>query len=291
MTLTQTDSIQQIADSTTTVIATRPLVLKDTIVEVTHNWSLIDSTKDSIQTWLSQDSTRIAESLARHIPIPRGFVGALHPALPQNEMWVFLVLAALFFIAVFSISQSSGLVSELSKPFFQITDRSSLFSKKTITDIRFRFFLILFSIGVISLFAYVSLSDAAVEFTFLRYTYFFGVTALFFGVKSLSIDIVGNVFVDTKSLKIAKESYSNIVSFLGLSLFPVLLIQIYLHHNYHYIVSIIGALCCVAAAILVIIKLFQLFYHKLLASFYILLYLCTLEILPLIALYWAYKNL
>lgn len=290
MTLIQTDSIQQIADSSL-VINAKPMVLKDTIVELTHNWSLVDTTRQSIQTWLSQDSMRIAESISKQLPIPRGFVGTSHPSLPQTEVWVFCLITFLFFIAVFAISQSSGLLSELSKPFHQITDRSSLFSKKTITDIRFRFFLILFSIGVISMFAYINFYNPTNEFTFLKFGYFFVATALFFGAKSLLIDLVGNVFVDSKSLKIAKESYSNIVSFLGLSLFPLLLTQIYLNQNYDYIIRIIGVMCLVTSAILVIIKLFQLFYHKLIASFYILLYLCTLEILPLIAIFWVYKNL
>jgi hypothetical protein len=290
MILTQTDSILQIADSATAIVA-KPMVLKDTVVATTHNWSLIDATKSVIQTWLSQDSTKIADSFTHKLPIPSGFVGIPHPLLPQNEIWVFIVLSALFFMVAFSISQSSGIWTELTKPFFQITDRSSLFSKKTISDIRLRFFLILFSIGVISLFAYTRLYSSSSEFTFLKFGYFFIVTALFFGIKSLSIDLVGNVFVDQKSMKIAKESYTNIISFLGITLYPLLLIQIYQGTQYLHIITLIGTLCCITGVILVTIKLFQLFFHKLVASFYIMLYLCTLEILPLILLYWVYIKL
>jgi hypothetical protein len=37
------------------------------------------------------------------------------------------------------------------------------------------------------------------------------------------------------------------------------------------------------------IKLFRIFLHKILAFFHLLLYLCTLEILPLIGMFQLYK--
>jgi hypothetical protein len=114
-------------------------------------------------------------------------------------------------------------------------------------------------------------------------------TGLFFGIKSVLFNVIGYVFLTPSSQKLARESYSNIVSVLGVSLFPFLILQIYIPSYLYNAIEIISLIICMAACILVIIKLFQIFFHKIVASFYILLYLCTLEILPSIILYRVYK--
>ena len=130
---------------------------------------------------------------------------------------------------------------------------------------------------------------SATPFSIKTYSYFFLLTGLFFGLKSLIFDIIGYVFLTPLSLKMAKESYFNILTILGTALFPILIFLIYIPYNLYQIAESISLFICIGACILVIIKLFQIFLHKIVASFYILLYLCTLEILPLIILYRVYK--
>jgi hypothetical protein len=127
------------------------------------------------------------------------------------------------------------------------------------------------------------------HFQLKTYGYFLIITSIFLGIKSMLIDVIGFVFLSPSNKKMAKESYFNIISILGVSLFPLLILQIYIPSGYYYITEIISLGMCVGACILVIIKLFQIFFHKIVASFYIMLYLCTLEILPLIILYRVYK--
>lgn len=257
---------------------------------------LSDSTKvlpsDSmlkLDSLMGIDSTKLIDTVKAIIQAPRGHIGIPHPSLPQTDGWIFGTLLILFFLLVFSISQSSGIISETIKTFFQSKDRSSLFGKSTISNFRFRFFLIEFSIGVISLNAYLYFQTSLNEFSIVKYGYFLLVTSLFFGVKSILFDLLGYVFFDRKKLKLAKESYFNIVFLLGITLFPVLIFQIYIPYNFSSIIEVITLLVFGIAYIFVIIKLFQIFFSKIVASFYILLYLCTLEFLPLLALYRVYE--
>jgi len=141
----------------------------------------------------------------------------------------------------------------------------------------------------LSLYMYLIIFTADNSFSLKEYGYFLVVTGLFFGIKSLLIDLIGFVFLPHSTLKIAKESYYNIVSILGIILFPLLILQIYIPYNLYRIPEISSLIIGIAACIAVIIKLFQIFFHKTVASFYILLYLCTLEILPLFFLYRVYK--
>ncbi|MFA5044485.1 MAG: DUF4271 domain-containing protein [Paludibacter sp.] len=235
------------------------------------------------------DSTTIHDTIRSVVHLPRGFEGILHPTIPQTETWIFITLLLLFFLIVFSLSRSKGMIQEIVQTFFQVKERSSLFSKTTINDFRFRFFLILFSIAVFSLYAFLALNGSTTEASITKYGYLLLITALFFGAKSLIIDLLGFTFLDTNSLKMAKETYFNILSILGIVLFPLLILQVYAAGSLSYLTEIISLIVCILGLILIVIKLFQIFFNKIATSFYILLYLCTLEFVPLYVLYKVYQ--
>jgi|GEM_PF-420863 len=298
----QQDSIQIISDSIKTLSVTPPVkhhaILKvdttmvaDTLKTVVQ---VVDKHFDIPYLYLPNtesgiDSTFMFDTVKAVAKIQRGFEGIPLPSLPQTENWVFIALLLLFFLFVFSISQSSGLIMETVRTFFQVKERSSIFSKVTINDFRFRFFLISFSTGVISLFAYTLLHNPSTAFEIREYLYFIVVTTLFFGIKALLIDLICYIFFDPRITKMAKNSYFNIISFLGITLFPLLISYIYMPVYLSNITETISFVICLIGCILIIIKLFQIFLHKTIASFYILLYLCTLEFLPLLALLKVYQ--
>ena len=267
----QPDSTQLISDSTKH--------LPDSIAKL-----------DSLAT---VDSLRLVDSLKSivHIVVPRGHLGIPLPSLPETAGWVFVTLVLLFLLFVFSISRYPGIITDTSRTFFQVKERSSIFSKATSNDLRYRSYFTLFSIGVLSFYVYLVLNNSTTNFSLKGYCYYLLITAVFFGLKSLMIDILGYVFFEPASIKMAKDSYFDILSILGIFLFPLLILQIYIPNNYSKIVELTSLVICTCAVILVIIKLFQIFFHKIAASFYIMLYLCTLEILPLILLYRVYLSI
>lgn len=298
----QQDTIQLISDSIKTLSVTPPVrhhailkvdttmvtdTLKTVVQAVDKNFDIpylyLPNTESGI------DSTFMFESVKAVAKFQSGFEGKLLPSLPQTENWVFIAILLLFFLFVFSVSQSSGLILETVRTFFQVKERSSIFSKVTINDFRFRFFLISFSTGVISLYAYVLLHNSSSPFDLREYLYFIVVTSIFFGIKALFIDLICYVFFDPRITKMAKNSYFNIISFLGIALFPLLISYIYMPVYLSNITETISLVICIIGCILIIIKLFQIFLHKTIASFYILLYLCTLEFLPLLALFKVYQ--
>ena len=235
------------------------------------------------------DSLRVVDSIKTVIRLTRGFIGTPHPSVPQSESWVFIVLLALFFLLAYAVSNSGSLISETAKNFFQVKERSSIFSKATVNDFKIRLLIIIFSIGVISLFVFYQLHNPESPFRLLQFCFVLAITFLFIGLKVLIFDLLGYVFIETSNLKMAKEAYFNIVSFLGMTLFPLLVVRIYIPYNLDNAIETTSLIVCILGLILIIFKLFQIFFHKIVASFYILLYLCTLEILPLIAIYKVYK--
>ncbi|MFZ4725764.1 MAG: DUF4271 domain-containing protein [Paludibacter sp.] len=235
------------------------------------------------------DSLSLSDTLKAVVQIPSGFVGIPHSIFPQNASWVFVVLLLLFIMFILSATSSSGMSAETMKTFFQVKERSSIFKKTTISDFRYQFFLFSFSISVFSLYAYFALNQPNEEFILKEFGIFLLITTLFFGIKSLLFDLMGFVFLEKKNLTMAKSSYFNVLSFLGIGLFPLLIIDIYSPYKITGFIGVFSIIICVMACILIIIKLFQIFLHKIVASFYILLYLCTLEFLPFFILYKVYQ--
>ena len=218
-----------------------------------------------------------------------GFEGILHPLLPQSANWVFCILATLLLLLIISFSNASAFILEDIKSYFQGSERPNLYRKTTLSDFRAQFLLIIFSMGVISLFAQLHIYETSTDFNLIDYGYLFGITVIFFGIKYIVMQLIGFVFLNPKVLSLAKFSYFNIISLLGVFLFRLLALRIYAPINLHYSVDVMSIIACVIAYILITIKLFQLFLHKTVASFYILLYLCTLEFLPLFLLLKAYQ--
>ena len=233
------------------------------------------------------DSTALVDSLKIHII--RGFEGIPHPSLPSSESWVFGTFLILFVILLISAMRGSDWITESIRTFFQVKERSSIFSKTTMNNFQSRLLLTIFSTGIFSLYAYYLYFDPKSGFHISTYMSFCLATSAFLLFKLLFFQLIGYVFLDNTLLKLARESYFNVMYYLGIVLFPLLIFQIYFPTNLNHSTGIASLIICTIAAILVIIKLFQIFFRKIVASFYILLYLCTLEILPLIILFWAFR--
>ncbi len=240
---------------------------------------------DSIQ--LNADTVTLTDT----IKIVTGFEGTPHPSLPGSEDWVFVSLLILFVFLVLAVAKSSEWMRESVRTFFHTKERSVYSNKNTNLQFQTKLLLTVFFTGVFSLFAFSLLFGTENGFQLLIYIQFFAVTLAFLSLKSIVIMLLGYVFLDKAALKQVRESYFLVLSFLGITLYPILVIQIYILPTLKTFTHYVALSLCGIAAILIIIKLFQIFFHKSIVSFYLMLYLCTLEILPLIILFQVYRLL
>ena len=235
------------------------------------------------------DSIRVADSLRVAAHQNSGFPGVHHPSFAFTEYWVFPVLLMMFFFIVLAVSRSGSLIPETIKNYFQLKERSSIFSKATVNDFRIRLFIIIFSVMVFAFYAFYLLHEPGTPFSVLKFGSVLLITALFFWLKSLVFDLLGYVFMDAVSARMARDSYFNALSFVGIILFPIVIIRVYSPYNMDLLLDVTAMVVCVTGYVLIIFKLFQIFLTKFVATFYILLYLCTLEFLPLIAMFQVYR--
>lgn len=225
---------------------------------------------------LSTDSLReIASQQFQGLGLPPDAIG-------QN--WIFATLLILLLLFVLAVNRSHSWMVDAIKNITKVRERGSLFVKTSVHEYQSRWLLILFSTGVISLFYFTnSISSDAYHLSL--FLIGISVLAAWILVKALIIRIIGYVFMSTESLKIAKDNYYNVYSLLGFLLFPLLFLNLYTQLDWLHQASLHTAIILAFIALIFItIKVFQIFYHNILDFFYIMLYLCTLEILPLVGI-------
>jgi hypothetical protein len=167
--------------------------------------------------------------------------------------------------------------------------RKSMFSQTTTEGYQSRFFLIIFAVGVLSLYVYLSFYPE-VQLSFSIYSLLFLCGLIFLIVKHFLMRIVAYTFSKEASFKSGDEFYTNTLFFLSLLIAPLLILKIYFYHGtFPHLFDIIASIFAILSGIFLVIKLFQLFYKKILDFIHILLYLCALEILPYMGLFQVYK--
>ena len=111
-----------------------------------------------------------------------------------------------------------------------------------------------------------------------------GIWILYFILKTILSGFVNWIFFDKKKIKVWKKSGFFLFSVESLLIFPVIIITIYLNLPPHiplWITLIIGLL----VKILHLYKTFLIFFPKIYGTLHLIVYFCTLEIMPLLAVF------
>ncbi len=240
---------------------------------------MLDSTQIQQDTVIAKDTIKdsiiiVQDTFAKEM-------GSLRNETFRSESWVFAVVLFLFLFFIFSFKKSFGWIKESISNFSRVKTRASLFSNATQSEYSSRHLLTVFSIGVLSLLIYILNRPFDSKIYFEIYLMMFGAILFYIIIKHLIFNIIAYTFFEKEISKLVKEQFYLLFSFLGITLFPLLLARIYLPDINHQTILIITLSIAFIYPLILVIKLMQIFSGKFLELFYILLYLCTLEIIPL----------
>ena len=220
-------------------------VFRDSLVSLSSKAGFkTDSASDSVNKLLTKPQVLHTRVI---IP-PRGFVGVPRPSLPYAESWIFVTFLIVFIVLV--VSRAVTVLMQGAKSFFQVKERISIFNKTTISDMRTRLLMVVYPILVLSLYTFLLFHKPSQDYNLINYGYFASLFFLFFVIKYFLITVVGYV------------------------------LRVYGPDFLVHATELISIGICVLSYSLIIFKLFQIFLDKTVVTFYIMLYLCTLEILP-----------
>lgn len=112
----------------------------------------------------------------------------------------------------------------------------------------------------------------------------FVVIVLYYQLKQWMYFSVGLVFTNRQKYKLWKSGYNAVIGAWGILLYLPVLWLSYVS-RYHEVAIWLFIILFILARLLIIYKLIRIFYRKSESLFYLILYLCAQEILPLVFLY------
>lgn len=216
-----------------------------------------------------------------------GIPGEPRPLLPGYDSMVVCLLIGLFIFITVNFKHYSTFLKTLSQELLSVRRRANVFNEQTtVSETRILMSMILL----------VCFSEASLLFS-LAYTRGFtllpisltivsmlGVTVAYYALQVLAYYTVGYTFTDTQSASQWLRGFNASQAFLGIALVIPALVTLF-YPGTSTMMFTVGAILYVAARIVFICKGFKIFYHNLFSLIYFILYLCALEIAPLVVFY------
>ena len=207
-----------------------------------------------------------------------------------------LLLAALFFLVV-SYRTGYKYLEGLAHNMFSVRRRESLFEDYTVNETQILSALILLTCTLEGLLMYQAvtlwhpvLSERLQHAMSWHVLLFMGIALAFYLLQLVLYNVLGFIFSDKESTRVWLDGFKASQALLGLLLFPVVALSLTLPSLCKPML-ISATILYICARFIFIFKGIRIFYSNLLSILYFILYLCGVEIVPLIVIYGITINL
>ncbi len=198
-----------------------------------------------------------------------------------SEPWVAWTMLFLLVILLFAEAlQRGGLVNS----FRALRSRQERDFNAAMVSPLGQVFLYVYKVGILAFLLYAVLPHGG--FYMGKYLLLCLLVMGFFVFKYLMAQLVAYVFFTPRVLQMVLHHYTGLTTCCLVILYPILLLLLFAPSIGKIGMLILCGMVLVFFIIVLIIKIFQFFFTQPLASVHIFLYLCTLEALPLIALFY-----
>jgi len=227
-----------------------------------------------------------------HPELPGGRYGVAGDPIPyavQRDDVMMSLLLLLFVLATIAFSNTRHFIVRQTKNFFN-THREGLTEiTETVVEIRFQVFLtVLTSLLLAILFYFYTLNFIGETFLldspYHLIAIFLGLTVVYFFIMALLYMIVNNVFFDSKKNRQWMKAFLYITSIEGALLFPLVVIWTFFDISIQNAVIYVIVVFTIVK-ILKLFKCFLIFFRQNVVKLQIILYFCTLEIIPMLLLW------
>lgn len=208
---------------------------------------------------------------------------------PFSEPWVAWTMVILLVLLILADRIQRGLATTAFRGLFSNKDRDSIFSE-SVSNRYGQIALLLYEIGITSLTLYVSMYQTG-PFSFLTFLRICGIICAAAGIRYIIREVFAYIFLTPKEFRGAKYHYHILINVYTILLYPLILPMLFVPFMTPQTNTILLSVLALSALILWLIKAFRLFFTNILAGFYIFLYLCTLEILPILGVVSAVRLL
>ena len=217
-----------------------------------------------------------------------GRVGDELQSMPANDSGVITLVVVTFLAALFGLRHSSRLFRTFAQDLWSTRRRENAFDDRTASDSQVVMAMVFQSCvyqGLLLFLHFDSVVDVAIGSIFGAAMAVVGVILAFYLVQLLVITVVGHVFSDKMGAVQWIKGFNASQILLGFAIAVPTLIALFYPETTN-AMWILGVFLYFVARVIFICKGFRIFYHNFGSLLYFILYLCTLEIIPLI---WVYS--
>ncbi len=237
--------------------------------------------------WLASPFQQVAtETWQRTEYDPKGLPGKPVAYCFREDNGITAALLLSFFLMVPVITRSWQYLADYCKDFFQVKERENLFTDRTDSQLSLRFLpvmqvALLAGIFVI-VYAYENMPQTLAEIS--PTVVLCGGTlaaAVFCLGKIILYQLVNNIFFDERRTALWADTYLLSLLLLGILWLPVALIVVFFNADF-YLFSLLLLATLFVVKILLLYRCSRIFFSYFLGYLHLILYFCTLEILPLL---------
>ncbi len=243
---------------------------------------------DSLQTLttsIADTLTSLVDSVSAPVTEFAGYAGNSIPETVGSNIFVPILLLLMVFSYGYVITKGKKIILETINDFFYLKERSSIFIESGSSQVKLNSNLVFLFVCSLGLFLHTISYDAHLAISFenkgLNLLFFVGIAAVFLIIKWLAFQFLNYIFFGSGANDIFIRSYFTIMFGYALALFPIVIFLIYGPNNFHNFSLILSLIISIIAVLLIFLKTSQIFLQNIVSFFYIILYLCTLEILPI----------
>lgn len=219
-----------------------------------------------------------------------GVAGDPVPYTVHNDNIITSLLLACFIFSVIAFANARRFIIRQAKDFFYLPHEGTTEFTETSNEFRFQLVLVLITSLIIAiLFFFYTLRYIGETFVlssqYTLITIFLGITVGYFLLKVGLYTFVNQVFFDGKRNQQWIKALLFIISIEGVLLFPALVFGAYFELDTNKVITYV-IIAVVIVKLLTIYKCYIIFFRRNVVHLQIILYFCTLEMIPLLA-YWG----
>ncbi len=206
-----------------------------------------------------------------------------------SEPWVAWLMLALLVILFVADHLQQGIITSAFRSLKENKDRKSIFNN-TQQSILGQVLLFTYNIIATSLLFY-ALFNHSIQWHFTQLLWVMLIILSWVIIKSLINLLLFFVFFSSKTFQIARQQYQNLTTCCTVIIYPILLLALFVPQIGLFTIQLFSGITISFYLIVLTIMLFRAFFTDLLAGINIFLYLCTLELIPLLAIVYMGNHL
>lgn len=219
------------------------------------------------------------------IVVPEGKKGITFNNTPLNDTGTMGLIMIVFFFLAISFRHGYKYISDFSHYLFSVRKRQNAFEDHTVSETQVMIALIANTCLMSGILIYNGINLRYPEFNLSEHV-FKSVSSLsmlcvaYFLIQMLLYHTLGYVFAyDKEDTRLWLDGFKSSQSLLGLFLFPIVLISLLYPFTTNALL-IISILLYICSRLVFIFKGLRIFFYNFSYSLYFILYLCTVEIVP-----------